>query len=162
MNKKKLPIINKRKNAIALSLMAALPMIYVVDNTPFLPNALGVYHQFRNEIYLRNDLNRDARLHNEYTNLEDYVSEHEFAHFVWWKRRSEEARKIYCRSYKNTGYSPTDYGKTNCAENYAEIYAGLKEGVLEYEKSRYAHRTVLNDIQRWEDLDDVVDFIINY
>lgn len=155
MNRKK-PIIS-RKSATALALMAALPSVYFVSQVSY-NGALGQYNQFRNEILLRWDLNRDALLHNEPAHLGDYVTEHEWAHWIWRKRKSRVSRDLYCKAYERTDYSPTDYGRTNCAENFAEVYAGLVEGLLEYDGSRYQHFAAWVAYQRFEQADEFIEY----
>lgn len=155
-SKTPLPKVNVRKSAVALALMATIPSIYIVTNIS--GGALGQYNRFSSEILLRADLSRDALLHGQPAHLGDYVTEHEWAHFIWRKRKSPVSREIYCRAVDRTGYSPTEYGKTNCAENFAEVYAGLVEGVLEYDPKKYQHFSALNAIQRFESAEDYVTY----
>lgn len=159
--KSALPQLNKRASSNRLAMMAAFPLVFVVAVMPWLPNSLGLYHQFRDEIYLKDSLNRTVEMYDQEVNLEKYVKVHEFAHWVSDERQSDQVMKLACSAFKETGYSPTEYGETNCEENFAEIYTGLYMGLLPYNGDLYQHRHALNAMQRWEQPHELFPELLN-
>lgn len=164
---KDLPTINKRASKKKLATMAALPMILFVAVTPFYKDAWGVYYRLTDTIFIRNDLDKTSKIYGQDVNAKEYVKIHEFAHFIEDERQSKIMKELYCKSYDDSKYKaemtqtcfkclwtnqdfPTQYSKTNCSENFAEIYTGLQMGLLNYDKFSSQHRMVLNAIQVWE------------